>query len=85
MICKTCNSEMKLVPQGVSKKTGKPYNAFYSCPNNRERGCKTVPYAPQAPQTNEKREDGQTLEQRVEVLIDEVRKLTDAIKDNIGL
>lgn len=24
---------MKLVPAGVSKNTGKPYNAFYSCPN----------------------------------------------------
>ena len=24
---------MRLVPAGVSKKTGKPYREFYSCPN----------------------------------------------------
>jgi hypothetical protein len=24
---------MRLVPAGVSKKTGRPYQAFYSCPN----------------------------------------------------
>jgi len=31
MICDLCGAEMKLIPAGVSKKTGKPYNAFYSC------------------------------------------------------
>lgn len=31
MICNICGKEMKLVPAGVSKKTGKPYNSFYSC------------------------------------------------------
>jgi len=33
MKCERCNIEMKLVPQGVSKKTNKPYKAFFSCPN----------------------------------------------------
>lgn len=32
-ICSSCGSFKKLVPAGVSKATGKPYNAFYSCPN----------------------------------------------------
>ena len=32
MICPVCNNtEMKLIHGGVSKKTGKPYTAFYSC------------------------------------------------------
>lgn len=31
MICNICGKEMKLVPEGVSKKTGKTYKAFYSC------------------------------------------------------
>lgn len=30
-MCPKCGGEMKIVPAGVSKKTGKPYGAFYSC------------------------------------------------------
>jgi len=33
MQCQKCKSELKLIPAGISKKTGKPYNAFWSCPN----------------------------------------------------
>lgn len=33
--CPNCGDpEMKLIPAGVSKKTGKPYNSFFSC-----KGC----------------------------------------------
>ena len=32
-ICAVCGNEFKLIPAGVSKKTGKPYQAFMSCPN----------------------------------------------------
>ena len=32
MACPKCGStELKLVPAGVSKKSGKPYDAFYAC------------------------------------------------------
>ena len=31
MQCNKCQKEMKLVPAGVSKRTGKKYDAFYSC------------------------------------------------------
>lgn len=33
MQCTTCKSEMRLVPAGVSKNTGRPYNAFWACDN----------------------------------------------------
>ena len=34
---------MKLMPAGVSKKTGKPYNSFYACQwPNRDEQCRTV-------------------------------------------
>lgn len=33
MVCQHCGAEMKTIPAGVSKKTGKPYNAFTACPN----------------------------------------------------
>ena len=36
--CEGCERDMSLVPAGVSKKTGKPYNAFYSC-DKRNGGC----------------------------------------------
>ena len=29
--CPKCGTPWKLVPEGVSKKTGKPYAAFYKC------------------------------------------------------
>lgn len=31
--CPVCNSPMKFINAGVSKTTGKPYNAFWACPN----------------------------------------------------
>lgn len=31
--CEMCESAMKLIPAGVSKKTGRQYNAFWSCQN----------------------------------------------------
>lgn len=36
IMCPIHNQPLKLVPAGVSKKTNRPYNAFYACP---ERGC----------------------------------------------
>jgi len=31
--CPKCGAVMRQIPAGVSKKTGKPYSAFWSCPN----------------------------------------------------
>lgn len=45
MQCQSCQSEMRFIKAGVSKKTGLPYNAFWSCPN----GCKQAPMQPQPP------------------------------------
>ena len=54
MECPNCAAVMKLVPAGVSKSTGKPYNSFFSCPE-----CKHTVNAPiqtsakpQAPKPN---------------------------------
>lgn len=35
--CQVCGSDLKMIPAGVSKKTGKPYKAFAACP----KGCKS--------------------------------------------
>lgn len=31
--CLVCGQEMKIIPAGVSKTTGKPYSSFAACPN----------------------------------------------------
>lgn len=31
--CFYCGSPVKFIPAGVSKRTGKPYDRFYSCTN----------------------------------------------------
>ena len=36
IVCTQCGGKLKNIPAGVSKKTGKPYNAFIAC----ENGCK---------------------------------------------
>lgn len=39
----TCqHGPMKLVPAGYSKRTGKPYDAFYACQGPRDAQCKGV-------------------------------------------
>ena len=31
--CKICGQDLVQIPAGISKKTGKPYDSFLSCPN----------------------------------------------------
>ena len=40
--CPRCGRTMKLIPAGVSKKTGKPYTAFYGCSDYKCGGTKPV-------------------------------------------
>lgn len=44
MQCPIHHVEFREVPAGVSKTTGKPYNAFMACP---ERGCREKPPKPE--------------------------------------
>ena len=37
-ICDRCENPMRLIPAGISKKTNKPYNAFWTC-DKRNGGC----------------------------------------------
>jgi hypothetical protein len=37
-ICERCDQTMRLIPAGISKKSGKPYNAFWTC-DKRNGGC----------------------------------------------
>ncbi len=44
--CSIHNLPMTLVPAGISKKTGRRYNAFYGCP---DKTCKETAPAPEQP------------------------------------
>jgi hypothetical protein len=40
MTCNQCNEEMRFIKAGISQRTGKPYNSFWSCPNKcRQQGA----------------------------------------------
>ena len=45
--CATCSQELKVIPAGVSKKTGRAYNSFTACPNKcqqpRSQGSSSTP------------------------------------------
>jgi len=41
-ICQLCGAEKRFIQAGVSKNTGKPYSAFWACPNR----CITIKNTP---------------------------------------
>lgn len=41
--CAICNQPMKLIPAGISKSTGKPYNSFYACEDRTHKQPKGTP------------------------------------------
>ena len=48
--CQICGAEMKVIPAGVSRKTGKSYNSFTACPEGHQqpRGVVTKPTSQQS-------------------------------------
>lgn len=60
--CPVCGSELKTIPAGISKKTGKPYQSFTTCP----KGCKTSwnnssPQTQNSPAVNQNAQDGSLI------------------------
>lgn len=53
--CNVCGKQMRYIKAGVSKNTGKPYDAFYSCPDR----CRQV-----------KKQDGETMKIIGDILAD---------------
>ncbi len=41
-LCAKCNIPYRYIPGGTSKTTGKPYQSFWSCPNNRTCGARPI-------------------------------------------
>jgi len=81
--CPQCGAEMKFIPAGVSKKTGKEYKAFFSCPN-----CGYTLNAPDDIAQRFVRQKPETEQERIERLAREkqerIQKLHEDKKDNIN-
>ena len=69
--CSVCGAPVKVIPAGISKKSGKPYNAFYKCESCGKTGnvggyskpSYPKPYTPPADLTprDEKMAEGQSF------------------------
>ena len=71
--CPHCESEVKKIPAGISKKTRKPYNEFWACSN---RDCDYTWNSPDKPKSQRKPEapvSGETT--RDQILMDEVKSI----------
>ncbi len=76
--CPVCGSELKTIPAGVSKKTGKPYQSFTACPNK----CKTSwnnpsPQPQNSPTTKDSGTSGDML------ILEEIQSLRKEFKDRM--
>ena len=76
-ICQRCGSVMKIVPAGVSKRTGKKYAAFKACP---DRECKPSYQAGIAPQ-NANSSENSTSTARYEELMGAIGELSTQLTD----
>lgn len=80
VFCFKCNSVMRFIPAGISRKTGKPYDAFFSCPE-----CLNT-YTPKI----EKKDQGQQpsydkiIEKRIQEKNQRIQALHEDTKDNIS-
>ncbi len=79
-LCPNCQTPMRLIPAGVSKNSGKAYGAFWSCPNNRECGSKTIPLA------SNKEKPTTSNQAAIEVLysLKEIITILESISDNLS-
>ena len=73
MQCPTCQDEMRQIPAGVSKKTGKPYRAFWACDKQACKDAKAqnrtnTPFQTQNAPTPQFNPDYKALEEKVATL-----------------
>lgn len=80
--CPDHGLEFKQIPAGVSKSTGKPYNAFWACP---ERGCRTKPTGqpardPGPTGPNQATELLSSIDSKLTIVVELLREIS--LKDN---
>jgi hypothetical protein len=88
--CPKCGGEMKLVPAGLSKKTGKPYQEFYSCKKWECGGTAKSPQTSVNPQNvanaqwTPKQPSGADFE-RLVALLEDIKSEVESINKKIPL
>ena len=82
MLCPRCNkSEMKIVPAGISQKTGKPYSAFLSCLDRQCGGTsKLGGIAPQKPESSVKVDFDKVMDRKADSIA-----LSGSIRDAVQI
>lgn len=84
MQCQSCNQPLKLIPAGVSRKTGKSYNSFYACINKCQQPFSQSPQTTGSPTTRENEQTGfQVLTEHIVALEAKVDSLVDLLKQNL--
>ena len=83
--CPVCGSELKLIPAGVSKKSGKAYNSFVACPNKCKTSWNSTPSAPQSPASPESKVNGELLIiERIDAINARLDKLIEYVVKKLG-
>ena len=90
MKCVKCQKELRVIPAGVSKASGKPYPAFYVCDNKCNlRGLMDTrvegsPDAPGRPTQRPQSEDGfKIMSEEFIALKQKIDELIKTIEDNV--
>ena len=80
--CSKCGELVKVIPPGISKKTGKPYGAFYSCKacGNSQNIGEQPPKQPR-PQNGADNAQLNRIEQRLEFAIGRIENLITAVSE----
>lgn len=80
--CTECNKELRQVPAGVSRNTGKPYKAFWACPDRHKQEPQQE--QPQQPQNGSKNAALEMI-YRLDEILAEIKGLRqDLKKDKVG-
>ena len=78
--CPFCQSEVRKIPAGVSKRTGKPYKEFWACEN---RSCNYVYHSDNAkdkPQTTVGGDKGEYYN-KDQIMMEEFGNLTKGLRE----
>ena len=78
MQCPMCQSEMKLIPPGTSKKTGKPYKGFYACQNQQ---CKHTMNEAGGASPSAPKDSNDEIMRGLSILRGDIKKLSDIVCD----
>ncbi len=79
--CPSCQTPMKLIPEGISRSTGKSYPAFWSCPNNLHCGSKPITYKEDAVRLPSKEDK---INEKLDKILEKLTAIETFLLSNLG-